>query len=382
MPKPAPYRAADGPRPSAVLVVSQRPRPGLGRILPTLEALGVPALTLLAGQMGDGLPPPFHAAPHEVAVLAIDAESVRSAWRAGVGLVAGLGSGAHGAALRNAGAELLVEAPSEIGSGSLLAAFADKFAALPLAPPQLAARSGAALALMFDFDGTLAPLPERPSEGQLPAATRDLLRQLATRYPLAVISGRAVGDLAVRVALPAAYLSGNHGLELRGADYDPLYLEPDADWRPMLDAAHGRLEMLPVEHPGCLVEHQGMTLAVHYRGIAPAAAAALRRQVVRTVAGFDGLIVESGHQALEIRPAVDRDKGTAVNWLHQRMQRAVGPCQPIYFGDDQADEAAFRAARRAGGFGVLIGDRGRPTAAACRLDSPQALVAALGALLV
>ena len=382
MPNLVPSRSADVLRPTAVLVVSQRPRPGLGRILPTLEALGLPAVAALSRQIGDSLPPPFHAAPHEVAALAIDAESVRAAWRAGAGLVAGLGSGSSGAALRDAGAEVLIEAPSELGSGSLLHAFADKFADLPPAAPALIARRSAALALMFDFDGTLAPLPERPSEGQLPATTRDLLRQLTTRYPLAVISGRAVGDLAVRVALPAAYLSGNHGLELRGADYDPLHVAPDAGWRPMLDAAHERLAMLPVEHPGCLVEHKGMTLAVHYRGLAPTAAAALRRQVVRAVSGFDGLQVDAGRQVLEIRPAVDRDKGTAVTWLHQRMQRVVGPCQPIYFGDDRADEAAFRAARRAGGFGVLIGDRGRPTAAACRLDSPQALVAALGALLV
>jgi trehalose-phosphatase len=381
MPKLASHTAADSLQPSAILVVSQRPRPGLGRILPSLEALGLPAAAMLAGQIGDSLPPPFHIAPHQVAVLAIDAESVRAAWHAGAGLVAGLGSGRHGASQLAAGAELLIEAPSQIGSGSLLSAYADKFRRLPQAGPMLAGLAGRQLALLFDFDGTLAPVPDHPADGRLPPPMRELLDRLVTRHPLAVVSGRALHDLAARVALPSAYLAGNHGLELRGADYDPQALELAADWRPLLDAVHDRLSPLLAGHPGCVIEHKGVTVAVHYRALAPGAAVALRRGVVSAVAAFDGLVVDGGRQVLEIRPAIDRDKGSAVDWLHGRMQRLVGPCTPIFFGDDLADEAAFRAARRAGGYGVLIARNGRPTAATCRLDSPEALQAALASLL-
>ena len=381
MPKLASDTTFDSLQPSAVLVVSQRPRPGLGRILPSLEALGLPAVAMLASQIGDALPPPFHAAPQQVVVLAIDAESVRAAWRAGAGLVAGLGSGMHGGLLVAAGAELLIEAPSQIGNGSLLSAYADKFHSLPDAGPMLAALSDRPLALLFDFDGTLAPAPDHPADGCLPPAMRELLGRLVARHPLAVVSGRALHDLATRVALPSAYLAGNHGLELRGADYDPQALELAAGWRPLLDAVHDRLSPLLAGYPGCVIEHKGVTVSVHYRVVAPGAAVMLRRDVVSAVAAFDGLVVDGGRQVLEIRPAIDRDKGTAVEWLHGRMQHLVGPCMPIFFGDDLADEAAFRAARRAGGYGVLIARSGRPTAASCRLDSPEALLAALASLL-
>ena len=381
MPKLASDRASESPQPSAVLVVSQRPRPGLGRILPSLEALGLPAVAMLASQIGDSLPPPFHVSPQQVIVLAIDAESARAAWRAGAGLVAGLGSGKHGALLLAAGAELLIEAPSGIGSGSLLSAYADKFRNLPDAAPMLATAAGRPLALLFDFDGTLAPVPDHPADGCLPPAMRELLGRLGTRHPLAVVSGRALADLAPRVALPSAYLAGNHGLELQGADYDPQTLHLAADWRPLLDAVHDRLSPLLAGHPGCVIEHKGVTVSVHYRALAPGAAVTLRRGVVSAVAAFDGLVVDGGRQVLEIHPAIDRDKGTAVEWLHGRMQRLVGHCMPIFFGDDLADEAAFRAARRAGGYGVLIARSGRPTAASCRLDSPEALQAALASLL-
>lgn len=368
-------------QPNAILVVSHRPRPGLGRILPSLEALGVPAVSMLAGQIGDGLPPPFHLAPHRVAVLAIDAESVHVAWRAGAGLVAALGSGNHGAAQLAAGAELLLEAPSQIGSGSLLDAYARKFRDLPSAVPRLAALAGAPAALLFDLDGTLQPVPDQPAGGWLPRPIRGLLKSLATRHPLAIISGRAVDDLSRRLALPSAYLAGNHGLELRGADYDPVSLNLAAGWRPLLDAVHERLASLSSEYPDCVVEHKGATLAVHYRALAPASAVAVRRRVVRTVAGFDGVLVDGGDQVLEIRPAVAGDKGTAVEWLLQRMQRSVGPCTAVFFGDGAGDEAAFRAVRRVGGLGVLVAPAGRPTAATCRLDSPRSLMAALMPLL-
>lgn len=381
MPKLASHTAAEFLQPSAILVVSQRPRPGLGRILPTLEALGMPAVAMLAGQIGDSLPPPFHVAPQQVAVLAIDAESVRAAWRAGAGLVAGLGSGKHGASQLAAGAELLLEAPSQISSGSLLSAYAEKFRGLPHAGPNLATLCGKPLALLFDFDGTLAPVPEHPADGRLSPPMRELLGLLMARHPLAVVSGRALNDLATRVALPSAYLAGNHGLELRGPDYDPHALELAAGWQPLIDAVHDRLVPLLTEHPGCVIEHKGVTVSVHYRGLAPGATFALRRGVVRAVAGFDGLVVDAGRQVLEIRPAIDRDKGTAAEWLHGRMQRRVGPCTPIFFGNDLADEVAFRAVRRAGGYGVLIASAGRPTAATCRLDSPEALQATLASLL-
>ena len=381
MPKLASETPSDSLKPSAVLVVSQRPRPGLGRILPSLEALGLPAVAMLASRLGDALPPPFHAAPQQVVVLAIDAESVHAAWRAGAGLVAGLGSGMHGGLLVAAGAELLIEAPSEIGNGSLLSAYADKFRSLPDAGPMLASLADRPLALLFDFDGTLAPVPDHPADGCLPPAMRELLARLVARHPLAVVSGRALHDLATLVALPSAYLAGNHGLELRGADYDPQAHELAAGWRPLLDAVHDRLSPLQAFYPDCFIEHKGVTLSVHYRAVSPGAVAGLRRAVVGAVAAFDGLVVDGGRQVLEIRPAIDRDKGTAVDWLHGRMQHLVGPCTPIFFGDDLADEAAFRAARRAGGYGVLIARSGRPTAASCRLDSPEALQAVLASLL-
>ncbi len=378
---PATQSASDVLLPRAVMVLSQRPRPGLGRILPTLEAVGVPAVLALSGQIGDTLPRPFHGAPEQVVILATDAESVRVGLHAGAGLVAGLGSGSHATAQLAAGAELVLQAPSQIAGGDLLRAYASKFSSLPSLGPDLAGLVGADLALFFDYDGTLAPVPEHPTEGQLPEPMRDTLARLSARYPLAVVSGRTVADLSRRLQLPGLYLAGNHGLDLHGPDYAPERHMLAVDWRPILDAAHAVLAPLAQEHPGCVVEHKCLTLTVHYRGLAMAARVALRRAVVSRLAAFDRLLLESGQQVLEVHPTFDWHKGSAVDWLLARMQSLFGPCKPIYFGDDLADEPAFRAARRAGGYGVVIGTDARPTSARFRLAAPGGLPAALASLL-
>lgn len=364
--------------PRVTLLVTQRPRPGLGRLLPTLEALGAPAMTLLATQIGDTLPPPFHLAPQQVVVLATDPPSAAAAWRAGAGLVAGLGSGNQAVAQLAAGAELVLRAPSEIGSGSLLQAYADKFRRLPQA--ELSASHDAALALFLNLDHLLLPASARPTANRLPSPWHDLLPALAARYPTAVISQRSLRELAACLPEPSVYLAGNHGLQLSGPAYAPASLDATFGWRPVLDAACERLLRLEESFPGCQVIHKDAALSLDLGDLAPAAAVQLRRAVVRTLAGFEGLQVDGDRRRLEIRPALNWDAGTAVDWLLAQMRRAVGPCRAVYLGRCAYDEPAFRAMRRVDGLGVLLDADGRATAASRRLDS-VALAAMLETLL-
>src|SRR5665213_502377 len=55
--------------------------------------------------------------------------------------------------------------------------------------------------LMFDYDGTLAPIVLRPSHARLSDANRRKLRRLALRDKCAVgvLSGRSLSDLRQRV---------------------------------------------------------------------------------------------------------------------------------------------------------------------------------------
>src|SRR5919197_2307046 len=69
-------------------------------------------------------------------------------------------------------------------------------------------------ALVFDVDGTLAPIVLRPEDAEVPAATRALLETLARRYGLvACISGRRATEARRIVGLDSLTYVGNHGLE-------------------------------------------------------------------------------------------------------------------------------------------------------------------------
>jgi trehalose-phosphatase len=82
----------------------------------------------------------------------------------------------------------------------------------------------------------------------------------------------------------------------------------------------------------------------------------------------DGWNMASGKMVWEIRPKVDFHKGKAVREILNTF-----PSQgllPIYLGDDQTDEDAFRALKSKG-FTVFVGPGGFPSEADFFLRNPD-----------
>src|SRR5574337_1929491 len=67
--------------------------------------------------------------------------------------------------------------------------------------------------LVFDFDGTLAPIVDRPDDARLPREVAPLLAALARRLPLAVVTGRSVADVRDRLGFDPGVIVGSHGAE-------------------------------------------------------------------------------------------------------------------------------------------------------------------------
>jgi alpha,alpha-trehalase len=91
------------------------------------------------------------------------------------------------------------------------------------------------------------------------------------------------------------------------------------------------------------------------------------------------LRITGGKKIFELRPAVDWDKGQAVVWLLESL--ALGEdTVPIYIGDDETDEDAFRAVKMRG-IGILVAQASQSTEARYGLRDPDEVKGFLTALI-
>ena len=198
------------------------------------------------------------------------------------------------------------------------------------APELLAplARDPGRSALVLDVDGTLAPIAPRPELATVPAETRAELERLVDRYLLvACVSGRAGEDARRLVGVDGIELVGNHGLEL-----DPRAHELAGEIARFRDAV-----ALPVED-------KTLSLTYHYREAEDENSARAELEEVARRAGEAGFDARWGRKVLEIRPAVEANKGTAVRTLVERSGARLG----LYAGDDTTDLDGFAGLRSLG----------------------------------
>jgi trehalose 6-phosphate phosphatase len=228
------------------------------------------------------------------------------------------------------------------------------------------------LLLLFDYDGTLAPIVPRPDLAVLPSETRDLLTSLGScnRYILGVISGRSLADVRERVGVPNIIYAGNHGLEIEGPGI--RFLHPQAEaLKTVLDQVYEQLCPQIADYPGVIVEHKGLTLSVHYR-LTPEDLVGQVSSAFRTiVSSFNDATpvkITWGKKVLEVRPDVPWDKGRAIAKLRETFPQAT---LTMFFGDDLTDEDGFNVVQEAGGIAVFVGPARQPTRALYRVDSPQ-----------
>jgi len=214
-------------------------------------------------------------------------------------------------------------------------------ALVALVAPFVAAPARAAL--MFDLDGTLAPIVDDPAAARPIPDALPILERLAERYhTVAVVSGRPVAFLAE--VLPASIvLSGLYGLEGRvGGRF--THHRDAARWRPVVTEAVQRAERGAPD--GSLVEPKGLSLTMHYRG-RPDLADAVNDFAARLGAEL-GLAVHAAKMSVELHPPIAVDKGTAVRSL------AEGADAALYVGDDRGDLPAFAALGELAGKGTSV----------------------------
>jgi trehalose 6-phosphate phosphatase len=192
-----------------------------------------------------------------------------------------------------------------------------------------------------DFDGTLCPIAQTPSEVHLAPATIEILRHAVgcQRLTLAVISGRALQDVRCRLPLDVLF-AGNHGLEIAGGGLSFVH-DGARQLRSSLSNACKALTAVLSQWPSAWIEDKGLSATLHFRKVDHRHHNSLLFAARRAVGALGRVLaLRVGRLALEIRPKVRWDKGSALQYIHEK----AGPFDAcICLGDDRTDESMFRA---------------------------------------
>ncbi|MDR6907680.1 trehalose 6-phosphate synthase/phosphatase [Agromyces sp. 3263] len=222
------------------------------------------------------------------------------------------------------------------------------------------------LLVALDFDGTLAPLVDRPEDARATDRARAAIERLgaADDTRVAIVSGRALESLG-QVASPpeGTLLSGSHGVELQ---LDPAGVTIDLreSETAKLERLSSIVEEIASGADGAWIEHKPAGLALHTRRLTGNAGTALQHAARNRVeAELLGITVRTGKSVLEFAVR-SSDKGESLT----RLRQHVGATAVMYVGDDVTDEDAF-ATLDAEDVGVKVG-QGK-SIATYRVRSPE-----------
>ncbi|MBP2669456.1 MAG: superfamily hydrolase [Deltaproteobacteria bacterium] len=230
----------------------------------------------------------------------------------------------------------------------------------------------------FDFDGTLSRIvPDRNDARLHPECGRMLRYLLSSPWNrVAVISSRALEDIAPRVPIPGLYVGGGSGLEWRlpgggrtgpGSSAERLLSANQRAVAPLLS------EITAI--PGVEVEDKRWSVAIHIRNASPQTFRR-RASLLARLRDLPGIKAYRGHDVLEVQLVKGGGKSNGL----RRHCRLAGwnPSRDgiVYAGDDEDDTVAMRWVLRKGGTAFCVGDRVH-VPGAHHVEGPAALALAV-----
>ena len=206
----------------------------------------------------------------------------------------------------------------------------------------------------FDFDGTLAPISPNRDNVQIPPSINEWIKELAKRAPCAIVSGRALADLASRINGNVPYLIGNHGIESSLTPASTLLWAEEIcqGWKRDLSILFGQsLTDLGVE-----VEDKHYSLTLHYQGVTePARVRMAVLLLLQQLSPAPRLIF--GKSSVNALPSGVSGKGSAVLALMVHLRQT----SIFFIGDDETDEDVFELTEGLA-MGVRVGRHARSRA--------------------
>ncbi|XP_047314126.1 probable trehalose-phosphate phosphatase 2, partial [Impatiens glandulifera] len=192
---------------------------------------------------------------------------------------------------------------------------------------------------------------------------RVAVREVAKRFPTAIISGRSRQKVSNFVKLEEIYYAGSHGMDIIGPPtknntYSGKYrsdrtdekgnqyiiFRPAEEYLPSIKAIKAQMEEGMKDIPGSLIEDNRYCLSIHYRHVNEKDLSTLQNRVQSILKNWPMFHTTGGIKVTEIRPSIKWDKGDALKYLLETFKDISNSSKdliPIYIGDDRTDEDAF-----------------------------------------
>ena len=225
--------------------------------------------------------------------------------------------------------------------------------------------------ITFDFDGTLVPTVSKPDDAWIDCELLELLDKLNNLelLQIAVVSGRSLDDLKMRIPIDGFTLVGSHGGEFLFSDGESCFETIPEHLDLKIAGLIERFTNEMKSWEGCMLERKPLGLALHYRNAPEQTKAsvisAFSSMAMWLLEGCDMQVIR-GDEVVEVRPK-SFNKGTAVIKLLKKTSDKM--LHPVYLGNDHTDEDAFRVLCDRGTT-VLVGPKKSGTLAQFCVCSP------------
>nr|XP_014089059.1 trehalose-phosphate phosphatase B [Bactrocera oleae] len=198
------------------------------------------------------------------------------------------------------------------------------------------------VALLLDYDGTLAPLSEELSA--MPKDTEINIKKLAAndKVFMVVFSGRDLAEIKNHLKFPNVTYAGNHGLEVEYPSGKKFKIEMPEELLKKHQELVNELKEKVVLH-GAWVEDKKISVTYHYKGVNDKLKAKLIETAKGLIQGHGFQLIETPY-ALEGKPRVNWDKGEGAKMILEKHFEAdwAKKLKIIYVGDDTTDEDAIK----------------------------------------
>lgn len=228
-------------------------------------------------------------------------------------------------------------------------------------------KTGNKALLIFDYDGTLVPIVEKPELAILDKETRELLEKLANQdlIKIALVSGRDIKTLQELSGITNEniLIYGLHGGEI--LKNGKIYTNVSDSYSAVIENLKNAISDLN-QLAGIYIEDKKYSISVHYR-LANEENTQVAVNKFKKAIKDQGIFLESdsqeknknqcifrfqeGKKVIELLPN-SFNKGTAVESL---VADYPDYC-PTYFGDDKTDIFAFNEIKKHNGHSFFIGN--------------------------